>query len=356
MQRKTFLIAIGALAAGALAGAGVLLAQTPARPAAAPASANAGTGAAATVEYRTVTDRYAADAVIEAVRQATVSAQIAGTITRLHADAGDRVKRGQLLAEIDTRETDAQLAAGRASVAQAEAALARARLDYERTASLVKQNFVSRSALDNAEADYKAAQAALDVARAGVASAQTSRTFAEVRAPLDGVVSRRLVESGDLAMPGKPLFDVHDPAALRAVGAVPQFMLSQVTAARDALVQLPALGQAIPAVRVTVLPAADARLLSTQIRADLPADMPAAVVPGTAAKILVPVGTGKRLVMPAAAVVRRGELTATYVIGPDGRAQLRQIRVGEAAGDDGVEVLAGLSDGERVQLNPLAPR
>jgi RND family efflux transporter MFP subunit len=359
MQRKSIAIAIAALAAGGLLATGALLAQgQDAKPA--PAATTAAVLAAAPVALREVADVYVADATIEAVRQATVSAQINGTVTQFYVDAGDRVKRGQLLARIDTRETDAQVNAGRAGVAQAEASLSQAQLNYDRTQSLIKQGFVSQAALDKAEADLKAAQAAVEVARAGSTQALTARSFAELRAPIDGVVSQRLMELGELATAGKPVLMLHDPAQLRAVGAVPQFALPKVAGAKSAQVELPTLGKTLAATRVTVLPAADARLLSTLVRAELGADVPAGVVPGTAAKVLLPTGTARKLVMPAAAVLRRGELTAAYVIGQDGRPQLRQIRVGErvtatdAAADGLIEVLAGLADGERVALDPLA--
>jgi RND family efflux transporter MFP subunit len=221
----------------------------------------------ATVQRRSVVEVYAADAVIEAVRQATVSAQISGTVTQFFVDAGDRVKRGQVLARIDTRETDAQVAAQRANVAQAEAALVQAKLNFERTQSLVRQNFVSQSALDKADADLKSAQAAVEAARAGSTQALTARSFAEVRAPIDGVVTRRLMELGELAVPGKPVLEVHDPAQLRAVGSVPQFVLARVARVDQADVVLPTLARTVAATRVTLLPAADARLLSSQVRA-----------------------------------------------------------------------------------------
>lgn len=316
-------------------------------------SASATEPATALVQQRTVADVYAADALIEAVRQATVSAQISGTVTQFYVDAGDRVKRGQVLARIDTRETDAQVAAQRAGVAQAEAALVQAQLNFERTQSLVKQNFVSRSALDKADADLKSAQAGIEAARAGSTQALTARSFAELRSPIDGVVTRRLMELGELAAPGKPVVDVHDPAQLRAVGSVPQFVLARVARVAQADVALPMLNKTVAATRVTLLPAADARLLSTQVRADLPTDLPAGVVPGTAAKILLPTGVASKLVMPADAVIHRGELTVTTVIGADGKPQLRQIRVGDRVDDGQIEVLAGLAAGERVQLNPL---
>lgn len=310
------------------------------------------------VTLREVREAYSADAVIEAVRAATVSAQIAGQVTRFYVDAGDRVNRGQVLARIDTRETDAQVAAGRANVAQAEAQVAQAQLNFDRTRQLTSQNFVSQAALDKADADLKSARAALEAARAGSVQATTARSFAEVRAPIDGIVTRRLMELGELAAPGRGVVEVHDPAHLRAVGAIPQFVLPQVlsSGAREATVRLPTLDQSIEATHLTILPAADARLLSTQVRADLPAGLASGVMPGTVAKILIPLGTAMKLMLPEQAVVRRGELTATYVIGGDGAPRLRQIRVGEAADAGQVEVLAGLVRGERVRLDPLAAR
>ena len=332
--------AAGALAAAALlaAGAGPALAQS---------------AASATVELRQVDDVYAADAIIEAVRQATVSAQIAGQLTQLLVDAGDRVRRGQLLARIDTREADAQVASASAQVAQAEAALAQAQLEHNRTKSLVAQGFVSQAALDKADADLKTARAALDAARAGTTQAATGRSFAELRAPIDGVVTRRLMEPGELATPGRGVVEIHDPAALRAVGTIPQFVLPRTARVDRAEVEVPSLQRRIKAARVTMLPAADPRLLSTQIRAELPADAPAGIVPGTAAKVLVPIGRSEKLVVPAAAVIRRSELTAVYVLGEGGARQLRQVRIGNRVGDDAVEVLAGLAAGERVALDPL---
>ncbi len=342
--RRQFLSSIAAASLAALLFSGGVCAQ--------PAPATA------VVQAREVADVYAADAVIEAVHLATVSAQISGTVTQLLVDVGDRVRKGQLLVRIDTRETDAQVVAQRANVAQADAALVAAKLNFDRTQSLVKQNFVSKSALDKAEADLKSAQAAVEAARAGVTQAATARSFAEVRAPLDGVVSRRLTERGELAAPGKPLLEIHDPNALRATGAVPQFVLARIQKVANGVtkvrVLLPSVNQSVESTRVTLLPASDARLLSTQVRADLPAGLPKGVVPGITAKILLPIGDASRLVMPAAAVVRRGELTVVYVLGQDGKPQLRQVRVGERAEGDLIEVLSGLASGERVQLNPLA--
>ncbi|MGZ8981508.1 MAG: efflux RND transporter periplasmic adaptor subunit, partial [Burkholderiaceae bacterium] len=270
---------------------------------------------------------------------------------------GDRVKKGQILARLDTRDTDAQVAAGRAGIAQAEAATSAAKSNYDRTKSLVAQKFISEAALDKAESEYKVALAAVESARAGSAQASTARGFAEIRAPFDGIVTRRLMEIGEFASPGRAVIAVHDPASLRAVGSLPQFVLPATARVDRATVDIPSLGKAYVATRVTVLPAADPRLLSTQVRAELPTSAPG-LTPGMAAKVLIPVGKASKRVIPEAALVRRGELVAVNVATPNGQPQLRQVRVGPsvrtADGHKLIEVLAGLSDGEVVLLNPLA--
>jgi RND family efflux transporter MFP subunit len=308
------------------------------------------------VRMKDVDEVYAADAVIEAVRQATVAAQLSGTVTQILVDAGDRVQKGQVLARIDTRDTDAQVAAGRASIAQADAQLTQARLNLERTQNLLEKNFVSRAALDQAESNFKAAQAAADAARAGSTQADTARSHAELKSPIDGVVTRRLMEPGEVAAPGRGVVAVHDPAALRAVGNLPQYVLPKAAGATRATVELPHLGRTLLATRVVILPATDARLLSTQVRADLPVGDAPGITPGAAAKILVPIGRTRKLVVPESALIRRGELTAVNVATADGRPQLRQVRVGSPVAGGGIEVLAGLGDGERVLLNPLGAR
>src|SRR5512137_2462146 len=223
------------------------------------------------VETRELDEVYAADAIIEAVQQATLAAQINGSVTAYYVDAGDLVKKGQLLARLDARDTDAQVAAGRAGIAQAEASMHSARLNYERTKSLVDQKFISQAALDKAESDYKVALAAVETARAGSVQANTARGFAEIRSPFDGIVTRRLMEVGEFASPGRAVIAVHDPAALRAVGSLPQFVLPATAKVDRATIDVPSAGKAFAATRVTVLPAADPRLLSTQVRAELPA-------------------------------------------------------------------------------------
>ena len=104
---------------------------------------------------------------------------------------------------------------------------------------------------------------------------------------------------------------------------------------------------------ITVVPAADPRTHSTQVRIDLPEDV-RGIYPGVFARAHFSIGHAARLMVPREAVVRRSELTAAYVVGADGAPQLRQLRLGTAADERGIEVLAGLRAGEAVALDPVA--
>ena len=290
------------------------------------------------LEAHEVALTYPAEAVVEAVRQATVAAQVQGRVIDVRADAGQRVQKGQLLMRIDAREA-AEGAAG------AQAQLIQARANYERTRNLHAQKFVSAAALDKAEADLKAAQAV-----AGASGATMSH--AAVAAPLAGIVAQRHTELGEMASPGKPLITVYDPRGMRVIASIPQYKLAEVRRGGTARIEFPETGLWVDAARVEVLPTADARSHTVTARLYLPDDLPG-VIPGMAARAHFVIGGGRRLTVPPRAVLRRGEVTGVYVLDARNSPRLRQVRLGEMLGNGELEVLAGLSAGDRVSLAPI---
>lgn len=306
----------------------------------------------AAVELREIELTYSAEAVIEAVRQSTVSAQIQGRIVDIRFDVGDAVKKGDVIVRIDERQVGQAAAASAAQVGEAQAALANARAQYERTKQLLAQKFVSRAALDRAEAEYRAAQARVTSLLAGAAAAATEKSFATVVAPYSGVVSARHVEVGEMATPGKPLMTGFDPSTLRVVANVPATQIGAVRAIGRARIEVPSLGKWLDVKSMTVVPTADPRTQTTRVRLDLPEDV-RGVYPGVYARVHFVIGKAPRLLVPRTAVFHRSELTAVYVLGADGRPQLRQVRIGAAGDENSVEVLAGLKAGERVALEPM---
>ena len=344
-RRACRLAQAGALALMvALAGAGPAAA-------AAPAGDKGGVGPVLDVAVRDLPQTVGAEGVVEAIRQTTLGAQVSGRIVAFDVKAGDTVRAGQVLVRIDARTADQAVAASRSQIAEAEANLANAKRKYERNRDLVAQKFVSQAALDQAEAEYKAAQAQLAATTANSGQAIAAQSFTTVSAPYAGVVGETLAELGDMAQPGKPLLTVFDPRELRVTATVPQAALPRLSLDAPIRVEIPALGKAVTAQKATVIPLADARTHTSRIRLDLPATE--GVLPGQFARARFVIGTTRVLAVPTAALLRRGEVTAVYVVDREGRAQLRQVRAGETVGDGQIEILAGLSAGERIAANAI---
>ncbi|MCL6555898.1 MAG: efflux RND transporter periplasmic adaptor subunit [Burkholderiales bacterium] len=304
------------------------------------------------VEFREVDETYAAEGLVEAVRQSTVSAQITGRIVELNFDVGDYVRQGQVIARIDESVVGAQAAGSEAQVAQARALLENAKANYERAQRLFEQKFISQAALDKALADYKAAQAQATAALAGAGAAGATRRFATLVAPYSGVVSARHVELGEMALPGKPIMTGFDPKDLRVEVSIPEYKVGSVRAFSRAIVEIPAIRKWVKAKEVIILPVADARTHTTRVRLLLPPDS-REIYPGMFARAHFTVGRAKKLLLPTQAVLRRSELAAVYVVGEQDRLSLRQVRLGEPVGEGAVEVLAGVMPGERVALDPI---
>lgn len=293
--------------------------------------------ASVVVQAREVDLAFPVEATVEAVRQATVAAQVPGRVLEVRADAGQRVKQGELLMRIDARE-----AAG--SDASAKASLAQARAAFERTKNLHAQKFVSQAALDQAEAAYKAAEGAAASAGAGV-------SHGVVTAPISGLVAQRHTEAGEMASPGKPLITIYDPKGLRVLASLPQYKLAELKKSARARIELPETGRWIDVARIEILPTVDPRSHTATARLYLP-DNIEGVVPGAYARAHFTLGQAKKMTVPPAAILRRGEVTAVYVLDDKGAARLRQVRLGEAVAGGELEVLAGLNSGERVSLAP----
>ena len=295
------------------------------------------------------------DGVVEAVRQTVVAAQVAGAVTALDVKAGDSVKAGQVLARIDARAAEQNVNASAAQVQSANALLDVARKDFERQKQLFEKQYISQAALERAESQFKAtqAQAASMLAQAGAARTQSG--FYVVRAPFAGVVADVPVALGDMAMPGRALLTLYEPGALRVTAAVPQTALPQPV--QGVKVEFPGLPEAqrwFAPTRVQVLPTVDAGTHTVQLRIDLTAGA-AGVAPGMFARVWLPAvqGASNRLYVPASSIVRRAEMTGVYVVDAKGTPMLRQVRLGRASGET-VEVLAGVSAGDRVALDPQA--
>jgi RND family efflux transporter MFP subunit len=311
-----------------------------------------------TVQSRHVGASYALDGVIQAVKQSTIAAQASGRIATLQVKAGDKVRAGQILATIDDRDANAAAQRSQAQISQAEAEMGNAKVQLERTKDLQSKGFVSKAALDTALAQFNITAAAREQAVAGSKQTALAQGFTRVTAPFDGWILQTFAEAGDLALPGKPLLTVYAPQPLRAVVQVPTSRTQVVRRATQTLVQL---GQAqegargIVPVSKSAVPSADPVSQTTEWRFELASQDAVNLLPGQQVQVLFSQAQGggpAKLMLPAPTIVRRGELTAVYVV--TGKVfALRAIRVGVNQGSDGVEVLSGLVAGDVVALDPI---
>jgi len=296
------------------------------------------------------------DAVVEAGRQTVIAAQVSGAIVALPVKAGDRVKGGQVLLRLDARAAQSGVAASHAQLESARAQASLAEKELKRQQALFEKQYISQAAVERSRVALETAQAQARALVAQVGAATTQTDYYTLAAPYAGVVSEVPVSLGDMAQPGKPLLTVFDPSSLRLSASVPESLISALKADVSLTVAI----DGIPDLQVRqwqLLPALDAGSHSRTIRLTLPAEAAAALVPGRFARVQLPGQEAKerslRFLVPSAAVLRRAELQLVYVMTPDGRPHLRQVRLGEAHGDQ-VEVLSGLREGESVALDPQA--
>ena len=290
------------------------------------------------------------DGTVEAVNQATISAQTAGRIDAINVDVNDYVPAGTVVIRIRSTEQVAGLTQAQAALKEATAREAEAQARYDRISDMYQRRVVAKATFDEASAARDAALARLIAARAGLDAAREGVAYTEVRAPYSGVVTQKLVQVGELVNPGTPLMAGASLDALRVVAEVPQSVVEQVRRLRKAAVYVD--GQRIESTGLTLFPAAQPQTNTFRVRIELPKGVQG-LAPGMFVKVGLLTGEADLLLVPRAAVVERSEMRAVYVVAPDGRVGLRQVRLGHVRGDE-IEILAGLVAGDNVARDPAA--
>jgi len=291
---------------------------------------------AAVVDVRTslVPVRVEVTGQVATVSQATLSSRIQGTIDKLLVREGTSVTKGQVLIELDNRDVQADLARASAEVENAKAQM-------DRMKALLPVEAVSRQEVENAMRAFKVAEA-----NRKVVLAQLSYTV--VKAPFDGVITEKKVESGELASPGQPLLKMEDPLKLRLEATVAEGDLKAVSLGDKIPVLIDALGEpALMGIVSQILPAGDPQTHTFMVKVDLPHKP--GLKTGMFGRFQLEKGTAQTLLLPATAVVERGELTSVFVVGPDQIGRLRWVKTGRRFGQQ-VEILSGVNVSERALL------
>ena len=267
---------------------------------------------------------------VQAVDRAAIAAKVTGVITKVPVVLGSQVKAGDLLISISAEEIAAKLS-------QAETQLAQAKRNLEREQSLLAKNAATADTVKSMADAYA-------IAQAGHREAKTMLGYATITAPFDGVITRKLVSSGDLATPGTVLLQLENPRKLQVSTAVPENLILTLKTGDTLTVTVPTAGATVQGIISEIAPAADPSSRTAPITIELPGDPH--LRSGQFARVIIPSKAGTALLIPSSAIVPLGQMDRVFVVAND-RAHLRLIRIGRQL-DGSTEVLTGLNPGETV--------
>lgn len=304
----------------------------------------------AVAETSAVSDPAVLTGTVEARAEVFPGTKIMGRIESVLVDVGQRVRRGELLATLEKRDLEAAVDQAHAGIAMAEAQLTNAKTHYERIVDLHSRGSVTSKNLEDATAGYRVAQAALEQARSALAAAQVNLAYAEIRSPLDGYVTQKMVEAGDVARPGMPFFKLEDLAKVKVTVQVPESDIVELSEGDTAVIRVDALGREFDSVIDRIVPSGEtaSRTYEVQMVVD---NGEAHLKPGMFARALLGQRERQVLTVPVSALVERGQLDGVFVVDDDGVARIRWVRLGPVTGTR-VEILSGIEPGERFVVQP----
>lgn len=285
---------------------------------------------------------------VRARHEPVLSFRIGGKLARRHAEVGDRVRKGQALAELDASDVGLQLESARAQLASAEADLALAKSELDRYQSLLDRQLVSRSLYDARVSAHQAALARVRQAKAQAAVSGNQAGYAVLTAPADGVIAQRLVEAGQVVAAGQAVYVLAEDGEREVAISLPEQVAADFAPGRPLAVELWSLpGQRFPGRIREVAPAADAQARTFAARVAFDAGE-ARVELGQSARAYARANGGASLVVPLSALAAREQAPAVWVVDPaTGAVSLREVKIGPY-GETEVPVLSGLSEGEWV--------
>ena len=330
------------------------------------ADSHTSTMESAQARIESVSREFRLDGVVEAVNRTTVSAQTSGTIKQVMVDVDDFVEQGAMIVWLKDTTQQAQLKKAQAGVKEAQSHLSQAEDEHARIKDVFEKKVVSKSQMDEAEHALSAAKARLDSAKASLEQAEEELSRTRITAPYSGFVTERHVEVGETVQPGTRLMTGVSLNKLRVNVDVPQGLINKARQYGKAYVYTEAASVTDTAAddtvrkvlveQMTIFPIADKASNTFKVRLDLPEGIQG-LFPGMFVRTSLVTGEKHELVVPAASVARRSEVSAVYVIDADGDISLRHVRLGRKLDLDGEAlqvILSGLEAGETVALDPIA--
>lgn len=289
---------------------------------------------------------------VSSPNQSQISTLVPGLVSKVHFDSGAHVKQGDLLLELDSELEQAAYEQATAQTEQAAGEVKDAKRRLEIAASLAKRQYGPQN-----EVDARTAEVEIDIATHDAYRAEQKRRAVildrhKLKAPFDGVISRRMVEVGQWVTPGTAVFELVSMKNFRVDVPVPQYYYARLREGADVAIEVDTLpGEEIPAKIGALIPVSDPDARTFTLRV-LPTRDNIPITPGMSARVLVDLDTGAHdVVVSRDALIRYpdGRITV-WVVNTDGdKMSVTERRVEIGLAFDGlVQVLSGLKEGERV--------
>ncbi len=283
---------------------------------------------------------------VEALESVRVASRLMGYIRDIAVAEGQAVKAGQRLFTIDPLDIEGAVEQARLGVRQAQDAMQDAEADYKRFENLYKDEVVTRQNFEKMKLNYDMAVSRAAQAKSGLSTAQGQMRYATVTSPINGVVTQKLANEGDIAAPGHPVLMVENPARLQVRGSVSEDLYRGLKPGAQVMVEVDGQDQAVATKVAQLAPAADPMTHTYTVKLDIAAP---GLKSGAFARILFPTGKRSVLAVPEAAVQDRAGIVGVFMVDAQSIAQYRMVRLGKKEGGL-VEVLSGLNPGDKVVI------
>jgi RND family efflux transporter MFP subunit len=289
-----------------------------------------------TVALKKIAPRIDVVGTVASEEKVHLSARISAYVSKINVSAGTAVKKGQVLIELDSRDIDEKVAA-------AEVNLKQTQTEYKRTLSLYKKNAATEQSLTATESMFNAAKAQL-------AEVKVMLTYTKILSPINGIVTDRRVEVGDLANPGQPLLSVYDPINMRIEVPVPVRLIEKLSLNQKVDINLDRPDRPFKGQVVEIVSEIDPLSRTQKVKVHID-NQKGDILPGTFGRVWVRETPAPAILIPAEAVMPIGQLEMVHVVN-NNRVEKRMVKSGPVYGD-AVEVLSGLSQGDVILLSPM---
>ncbi len=286
-----------------------------------------------------------------AKNSANVSTRMMGYIVRLTTDVGQSVRAGQLLFSINSTDLEAKRGQVKAQIAMAQANFNNAKKDYERFQNLFKTESASQKELDDMTTRYESAKAGLEASKQMEKEVNSQFSYANVTAPISGIVTAKYANQGDMANPGMPILTIESPSLLQAQVLVSEQDITRIKPGNKVQVVVKAANKTIPGTIAEI--SKSSANTGGQYIVKVGIQNSADLLPGMFVNVLLPFADDQKVnnsgsesvMIPETALVKNGQLTGVYVVSEQKTAVLRWLKTGRKLGSE-IEILSGLKADE----------